>query len=159
MKVRHRYYSYAMKAVRLSLRIALGTGLAVFIYAGPGYQQVTGVHSQWVPRWEMFSGIALGMTRVHIEVRDDISGLPRTVHWEDYLPEPKPHQVRRAVVVRNESEIRTHGRRICRKEGGKAAVFISADVATREGWKALNSGEKNLCENARWTPISERHKR
>jgi hypothetical protein len=108
-----------------------------------------GVRSQWVPRWEMFSGMALGMMRVHIKVRDDIPGHPRTVYWEDYLPVPKPRQVRHAVVVQREAEVRAHGRRICKQEGEGASVFISAELATREGWKVLMAGEKDLCQLTR----------
>lgn len=121
----------------------------MFIYGGPGYQQVTGVRSQWVPRWEMFSGMALGMMRVHITVVDANVGQPRTVFWQDYLPVPKPRQLRRAVVVRRESEVRAHGRRICKKEGKDTSVFISAELATREGWKALIVAEEDFCQQTR----------
>lgn len=78
MKIRRQHVSFAMKAVRVTLRILLGTSLALFISGGPGYRQAMDAHSQWVPRWQMFSGMALGIVRVHIEVRDGASSSPRT---------------------------------------------------------------------------------
>jgi hypothetical protein len=114
-----------------------------FIALAPGYRELVG-GSLPVPRWQMFSGIALDLYRVKFESSAD--GKRQDVDRYALLGYENPLKAPRWVrLIRSESEAYALASRLCRRLGSDAELYMHLDDATRLGWRSLNDGTGNVC--------------
>jgi hypothetical protein len=128
-----------------ALRLAAFVVLVGFMAFGPCYRQALGGRSRVFRPWWMFAGMGLGVVEAHFfERRPDGSERPidRFALLGHGDAQHAPRELRR--LVGREATLAL-ARRLCDAVGPGADVRARARIATRAGWRALESGEQNLC--------------
>ena len=124
--------------------------LAFLIVLGPAYRQVLRGKEEMMPRWAMFSGMAVNFLAVEVSYETVSSDLA-PVSLDVLFPHRKPSKRSErkpvtAVRLRRTSDLDDLVRRACSKVGPDARVVVSARRAHRvKGWEAVREREPYDC--------------
>lgn len=136
--------------------IALRNGMAVImaglILVGPAYRQVLGGEQVWMPKWTMFSGMALNFYGLGLQYRLDEAEPWQAVPTDliniskvnlDSHGRPLPAT---AVRLRKLREVEGLLRHVCKELEPKAQLLVNVRMADRRrGWTSVMAQEVRPC--------------
>ncbi len=136
---------------RVWIRNAVVIAFALLITLGPAYRQVLRGEEKMMPRWAMFSGMAVNF--LALDISYEKSGEPRApVPSEMLFPDPQPPKKgegikpRWAVRVRKVTELERLLSRTCKELGPEATLYVNARLAHRvDGWRPVKEDEQYEC--------------
>lgn len=134
----------AGRALVLCLVLAwLGGG--ILVRQGLRRGELAGHSVRALPRWKMFSSVGVGMTQVRYLQALPEGGLVEVDRFEvmdtSFLEQP-----RGVWLVQGREEAVRLGLRMCRKLGRGTDLRLHARTQTRNGWKTVTAGKRNLCD-------------
>lgn len=136
----------------VQFRHGLAVMLACFILVGPAYRQLLDGKNAMMPKWTMFSGMAVNFYALRLQYRQGDSGelqaVPSHLIYLSKTPvdvngRPQPRQ---ALQLRKKRDVDGVLRNVCRELGPETQLVMDLRWADRaRGWKQVAMGEVRRC--------------
>jgi hypothetical protein len=129
--------------------------LAAFILLGPAYRQVFRGKEEFMPKWTMFSGMALNFFEISLKYRGT-----DTEAWQSVPPhlvgevgrlreEKAPLVPLMAIRLRTSRDVDVTLRNVCRELGQNGQLLMDLRKADRTaGWKDISRRKVHPCDGS-----------
>jgi len=132
--------------LKARLRTAALLLLGGYILLGPAYQEWLGGSNKYIRKWSMFHSTK-GICLVDYLLEDEHGERVEVDRFE--VLETERSKQSPLFRISSRKEAISVGYRMCRKLDPKAALYLEARCGTRVGWRVVNEGLVDMCQQAR----------
>lgn len=126
-----------------SLRLAAIAAIAAWLLLAPAARQLAGSERRWLPAWDMYAEVGLGIVRARFYAVDELG--QRTLLDRHRVLGRRDPRGGPLTTLRGEAGVLRVARELCGHLGPGVKLQIDGQIATWSGWEPLLADADDLC--------------